>query len=178
MRKNLLRIAIILFCVWHMTAVAVYIIPDETKDPITPKLEDTILPAARPYLLMTSQWQKWNIFSPDPLRRVSSYDIQVNEEGVWRTTKRLEYKLLPWWNRAKELKILRRVEDGGEKAGKAYLEAACREEIVPRGALVRLQIDSYVIPTKHELEEMGGWKEWIPERRETTLGETYCPTHS
>ncbi len=178
MRIRLLRIAIIVFCIWHMTAVAVYIIPDEAKDPVTPKLEEVILPAARPYLLMTSQWQKWNIFSPDPLRRVSAYDIEVNEEGRWRTVKRLEYRLLPWWHRAKELKILRRVEEAGEKAGKAYLEGMCREGAVPRGALVRLQIDAYVLPMKQELEDAGGWEEWKPERRVSTLAETYCPTHS
>ncbi len=175
MRRCLTRTGIVLFCLWHMTAVAAYVIPDEAKDPVSDFTRTRITPLIRPYMLATSQWQKWNIFSPDPLRRVSSYDLDVrDDDGRWRTVRRIEFGLLPWHKRAKELKILRRTEDAGERGGAMYLAAVCRELRLPAGTLLRLRLDSYVLPTPRELEQAGGWSMWNPSRRSSTLAEHAC----
>src|SRR5437764_493460 len=98
-RRNL----IILFCLWHMTAVAVFLLPQRAWNRAIKQL-------TTPYVLLTSQWQQWDIFSPDPLRRVSFYSLTTDDNAGAKTLLQLDYAHLPWNARAKELKILGRLQ--------------------------------------------------------------------
>src|SRR3989338_8562400 len=140
------RTVIILFCIYHMAAVGLFSIPME--DAAMQPLRQTVLPYIRPYLLVTSQWQQWNLFAPDPLRRVTEFAIEMRQGNTWVPYKIIHSKTIPWWRDDDELKLLRRLEDGGEKMKplqRRYLEMHCHEEDLPAATTLRLMIRWHVI---------------------------------
>src|SRR5687768_11713294 len=88
------RSAIISFVLWHMFAVVVYALPHDADDRLNTWIRSELKPIVRPYILLTSQWQQWNLFSPDPLRRVTAYDIQRNDREGWTTIKVIDWNTL------------------------------------------------------------------------------------
>jgi hypothetical protein len=173
-----LRWVIILFCVFHMAAVAIYCIPDESKDHVSRFIAQHGTPLVRPYLLITSQWQKWNIFSPDPIRRVSVYRIEMDRNGVWIPALRIDPFSIPWWKHAKTLKLLNNIQDNPDSGGEVLLSFLCRTNIVPGGALVRFTADISVIPSPAELKEMGGWNHFMPTFKPSPIATFVCPRTS
>lgn len=174
MQKTIGKIAIVLFCVWHMFAVAIYIIPDEADGTIPAFLKTEILPYVRPYILMTSQWQQWNIFAPDPIRRVSFYEIDVLQNGRWEAGLRIDRSTYSWRNRAKEFKIIRRTNENGDEAAKNYLTSLCRDGTFGEGTTVRMVEDFYVLPTGKELTSMDGWSHFTPIHEGKELATITC----
>lgn len=172
--RHLGRLLIIAFCVWHMIATAIYVIPDESKNAPAKAIQAFIMPAAQPYLYATSQWQKWNIFSPDPIRRVSSYFFEIEKEGSWHPLLDVRPREIAWWKRSRELKVLRRTEEGGQAAAQAYLRYLCRIGLAPAGAHIRLRREYYVIPTGVEVRSMGGWQAFSPQTTTDILTDLYC----
>ena len=143
------RLAIIAFSLWHMAAVGIYSLPNETEDRVTVWMKVHLIPIVRPYLFATSQWQQWNLFSPDPIRRVSFYSVTIDAEGSPEETVFLDHEHLPWWRDGDELKILRRMEDADEQwegVRMLYLEMFCRERGLPPGTALTLAVRGYVIP--------------------------------
>ncbi len=139
--KILRKTLIVLFCLWHATAIALYSIPDEALDPVSTYLRDYGRPIVRPYIFTTSQWQLWNLFSPDPLRRVTFHGIEIQEGELWRMVANMAPNALPWWGDADELKLLRRLEEntnGGTQFQERYLQLFCKEHRLPRGMPIRL----------------------------------------
>ncbi len=113
---------IVAFCLWHMTAVALYVVPGALKTRWSPIGE--IRSLTDPYVLMTSQWQQWNIFSPNPLRRVSTFRVESTVNGVVGPTI-VDSERLSIWRRAKELKVLYRLEEEWASARETYLLSLC-----------------------------------------------------
>jgi len=58
------RKAINLLIVWHLFALAIWLLPDHSSSP-SPIIEGS-LGAVRPYMTFTGFAQNWNMFSPDP----------------------------------------------------------------------------------------------------------------
>ncbi len=174
MRIRLLHWGIIVFCVWHMFSVLIFIIPDEVRTKPIRWTIDASMPYVRPYMYVTSQWQKWNIFSPDPIRRVSAYELQIEQNGVWQRHALFRGQSMQWQFRTKELKILRQLEDS-KQIVPLYLADYCRTGKAPANARLKLKAISYVIPTKKELEEQGGWPSMKRNYWTTDLGEYTCP---
>ena len=58
------RKAINLFIVWHLFALAIWLLPDHGSSP-SPIIEGS-LPAVKPYMTFTGFAQSWNMFSPEP----------------------------------------------------------------------------------------------------------------
>ena len=109
MRKAL-RIAgqifIGVFFVLHVTAIGLYAIPMNTQDTTAKFLRDTVLQPFIPYILSTSQWQQWNLFSPDPLRRVTRYYIQQKtEDDRWATLASFTPETYSLWRHANHFKL-------------------------------------------------------------------------
>lgn len=113
---------IVAFCLWHMTGVALYVIPGSMR--AHSPLIGAVRSLTDPYVLMTSQWQQWNIFSPDPLRRVSTFRVESTVDGVVGPTI-VDSEQLSMWRQAKELKVLYRLEEEWASARETYLLSLC-----------------------------------------------------
>lgn len=159
------KIAIGLFCVWHMAAVAAYSLPNYAPAPVW-KAREAIVYVTRPYILLTSQWQKWNLFSPDPLRRVIAFHIErKNKDDTWEEIDVIGPDTA-WWHKATELKTIRRMEEseGGSNLlalRERYLQSYCKD--YSPGTDLRLRIKYYVIPRHVAPATINEWHAYTPQ---------------
>ena len=172
------RWIIILFCVWHATAVALYSLPPDAKNPLIVSLRNNGMRIFRPYVLLTSQWQQWNLFAPDPLRRVVRYFVEIRIDDRWETFAVLDSRTIAWWRDGDELKMLRRMEEGEEHwnpVRRRYLELFCMERNLTPGTPIRMVYDFHVIPATGSPLPLAWWRDWTPERRSRIGAEAFCP---
>lgn len=175
MWRRFLQIIIPLFCLWHMSAVALYLLPDRPQNPVLRYLAGSPKNFIRPYILFTSQWQKWDIFSPNPQRQVSIISIDRQQGGNWETIVQLDRDHLPTHIKVKELKILSRLTADWKGAAPDYLRAWCRELNMPNATL-RLAMRFYVIPLPADVHRMGGWSQWKPQLSTNIISTIRCPS--
>ena len=169
------RTVIILFCIYHMAAVGLFSIPME--DAAMQPLRQTVLPYIHPYLLITSQWQQWNMFAPDPLRRVTEFAIEMRQGGAWVLSESINPKTIPWWRDDDELKLLRHLEIGEEKMEPLrlrYLEMHCREKNFPAGTTLRLMVHWYIIQKPPFALPVDKWGVVSPTWHTKSAGEFTC----
>lgn len=163
-----------LFCLWHMAAIGIYSLQNVDSQPVLKWLEQKQY-IFRSYVLMTSQWQRWNLFSPDPLRRVIVMTVETQTDGIWRNVRTIDYDHLSYFRRASELKIIRRIEeDNQEKLKEVYLQDICRTEKIPFGTPIRLLKKAQVVPRHDAPQSIAYWRQWQPEWQETMEQETTC----
>lgn len=130
----------------------------------------------RPYILSTSQWQRWNLFSPDPLRRVIEFDIDQYIDGQWVEVFTLNEHTVGWWQRAPELKTMRRMEDDEKlPLRKRYVEDYCRIHDIPEGTRMQLRKRWFVIPKHTETKSITWWNQWQPQWNEKIDFTLSCP---
>lgn len=128
----------------------------------------------RPYVMLTSQWQQWNIFSPDPLRKVSMYRLDMlNANDHHETVLFIDSTSLRWHEREKELKILGRVESEWKELAPSYIRSLCPRIPAAAGRPVYLVAYSMVMPADNR--KLRGLSNWDPDVRERTLGSAICP---
>ncbi len=176
--RGVLKIIIASFVLWHMSAILLYNLYDFDTVPVLAWLQ-THRDIARPYLLVTSQWQRWNLFSPDPLRRVIEMDIDIELNGEWKTMHTVNHHTVSWWQRAAELKIIRRLEeDGLQELQARYVHDYCRTRKLAPGTHMRLRKRWFVIPKHDKTLSREWWNTWRPEWNEDILTETFCPETS
>ncbi|HRH94073.1 MAG TPA: hypothetical protein PKV72_06110 [Candidatus Peribacteria bacterium] len=156
-----------------MAAIAAYLLPQNTASARWNAFAVNAFNSARPYVLSLSQWQKWDIFSPDPLRRVSEYSVDVNEAGGWRTLKTLSFQTIPAYERAKELKILSRLEDNWQDMSATFLRGECEALPETAGRQLRLTAHSFILPK--ELHELTKFSDAPRQMTDKTLGTYQCP---
>ena len=168
---------VIAFCVWHMTAIAAYALPDTLKDvPVFKQFRNFVYPKTKAYVQITSQWQKWPLFAPDPLRRVIEFVVVAKVDGMWVETKRIASDTVPWWKHSSELKTIRRLEkkDHYGPLREAYVHEVCRTQRLPAGTPMQLRVDWYVIPRNAKPQSAAWWREWEPEWSSRVEEETVC----
>ena len=176
--RGLLKAVIACFVLWHMTAVLLYNLYDVDDVPVLGWLQEH-RNIARPYLLITSQWQRWNLFSPDPLRRVIEMDIDINLNGEWKTMHTVSHNTVSWWQRASELKIIRRLEEDELAELQArYMHDYCRSRKLAAGTQLRLRKRWFVIPKHEKTLSREWWNTWQPEWHDDILTDTSCPNIS
>lgn len=172
MLRRIAHVLIPLLCLYHMAAIGLYLVPfDDVHD----TLRQPVAAGKRwttPYVQLTSQWQWWNIFSPNPQRRVTSMRIEQKQGDRWVTVISLSRWDLPWWRRSKELKLLSRIEDDWNGLTPAYLQEWCEQAQLSGD--MRLMRKMFVIPLDHEVRRTGGWKNWKPIYEEAVVGSTTC----
>lgn len=172
------RWLVILFCLWHGAAVASYSLPPDANDPAMLLLRQKSMTLFRPYMLITSQWQQWNLFAPNPLRRVVRYVIQIRIGDTWKTVEVLDEHTIAWWRDADELKLLRRLEDGEDywtPVRNRYLEDICAQKKIAGGTPIRLYYRYYVIPKDDFWMPMSWWQKWEREWNKRIGAKTVCP---
>lgn len=176
--RRFLKIVIAAFVVWHMTAIFLYSLYNVEEVPVLEWLYSK-RPTVRPYVLATSQWQRWNIFSPDPLRRVIEMHIDQKIDGSWSTVNILNEHSVSWWQRAPELKITRRMEEEKmQPLQERYVHDFCRTQKIAEGTPMRLRKRWHVIPRNDEPQTRTWWNAWEPDWKDTELLETTCPQTS
>jgi len=146
--KSTAKWSIVVFCLFHMTAVALYTIPETTKDPLTLFVRTNITPVIRPYLFLTSQWQRWNLFSPDPLRRITTYTLEKETATGWESVPNFGYPRMSPFKHIDYFKILNALDNDREKlmpVRTAFLQSFCKEAGVMQGVHVRLHASSVVL---------------------------------
>ncbi len=178
MRTLLVKTGIILFCLWHMFAVAVYSVPLNVNTPWVVSLRESLRPRVMPYLFITSQWQQWNLFSPDPLRRVTSYVLQTrkNPEDAWVDFAVISRQTVPWSALSREIKFLGNLEWEEKNAPirRAVLQTYCRMLQLPTGTPVRLVNEYYVLPELQKPESMAYWRTYRPVTTRTPDVDVHC----
>lgn len=173
--RTIVKTLIALFCLWHMAAVGIYSLYGVEDYPILAWL-DSKRSHVRPYVLITSQWQRWNLFSPDPLRRVIQMSIDAQIKGSWRPAAVINEQTVSFWRRAPELKTLRRMEDESlEELQKRYVHVYCHDTGIAPGTPMRLRKEWFVIPKHDDMHPKQWWNDWQPEWHDKTLLETTCP---
>ncbi len=160
------RALIPVLCLFHMAAVTAYLLP--------PQLAGIrmLKQATEPYILRMSQWQKWDIFAPNPLRRVSVYRIEITRNGTDTVKIPLNSKSLPWYEQVKDMKILGRFQEGWKPLVPAYLSSYCKEHTI-HSPSVRLVATHYTIPLRSEAL-LTGWREHRQYHYEEVIASTSC----
>jgi hypothetical protein len=173
------KIILIFFLLWHMFAVAVYSIPRDAKDVFAQWSRIDLLPRVTPYMLITSQWQLWNIFAPDPLRRVTTYRIDIRTTEGWTTLTTVGPGSFSIFRHATHMKLLGNTldefKDNRAPIAGRYLHLLCAGHALPAGTPIRLFYDVYVIPFLTEPQTAGWWRMWKPEHSSSLGFTTTCP---
>lgn len=156
-----------------MAAVGISSMPVEARDPLTPGLRRRLFPIVRPYLLATSQWQLWNLFSPDPLRRVSEHRIDRLEGGRWIPTKTWNRETIGFTKNADTFKLFERIE-GSPLLWQRFLELQCTELLLRSGTPVRISQRSFILP-QDDADSIGGWDHFEPQWYEEIRSDRVCP---
>ncbi len=169
--RPLQKTLVVLFCIFHCAAVAIYLTP-RPASPLLSSIYTRVWNLTGPYILSFSQWQAWNIFSPDPLRKSTVYRIDRNIDDDWKPPVLLDYDHLSWMERAKTFKVLERLESGSEILIEPYLLSFCPAN--PAGTILRLTAVSRVLPI--ELEKLSKFSTLRFPTDEWTMGEVTCPS--
>lgn len=180
--RTLGKILFVLFLGWHMFAVAVYSIPREAKDAFAVWTRIDILPIITPYMFATSQWQLWNIFAPDPLRRVTSYLVfaETGDNGQdWNQIDEITPHSFSIFRHSTQMKLMSNLldelkDDRGPFVGR-YLELECAARHVVQGTPVRLVYRSYVLPVPPASKNRSWWDTWTPSPTELIGFTITCP---
>lgn len=160
-----------------MMAIAVYALPPDVNTPLVKWLKDNPRVVVKKYVLTTGQWQLWNIFAPNPLRRITFFSLEAKQGDEWKEMTRMDTAHLPWWSQAYTLKISRRLEK--ESKYQVFRERItvryCELLPLPPGTEIRLVKNSYVIPRNEIRNSFSWWNSWKPEWSRSVDVETACP---
>ena len=158
------------FCLWHMFAVACFIIPLSYPGGMG-VIGQRLHEFSAPYVLSFSQWQQWNLFAPDPIRRVSQYTIDRDADGVWTPTQLIDPTTRPFYEYAKLMKVLGRLETSHSSLVQPFLRFQCAETEAKK---LRLRIDSFVLP--NDLLSLTRLKTSDLPRTQRIAGMVDCPS--
>ena len=182
MKNILLRSVIIFFCLWHMSAVAIYTIPRESTDRVSIWAREKLLPKVTPYMLQTSQWQLWNLFAPNPLRRVTYYALDTWENGAWQEHTVIRPGTYPFWSHAWHFKMLLALWEENRvdllPVSEHLAQLQCERFGIAPGQRMRLRYEITVVPYFPAPVGIAAWKQWQPQWENITALETTCPTKS
>lgn len=149
-----------------MAAVGAYAIPGDARDGLSRWIKQHMSTYVAPYILATSQWQQWNLFSPDPLRRVTEYRLEVQQDPTWVHLQTIKPGSFPWWRHAPQFKMLGSLLEWDAKRDAIvdrFLQLACQEHSLQPGTPIRLVYRSYIIPAHEHLAAVSWWWNWQPE---------------
>jgi hypothetical protein len=159
------RTIIAVFFVWHATAIGVYALPWVATDTVTTSIKKSVGPYVHPYVLWTSQWQQWNLFSPDPLRRVSQYTIHEKRGDEWVRIETIRPGTYSIWRHAARFKIMSAILESDEPSEafvQNFLRRYCLEKGLAPDATVKVTYQTYILPKPDEPHSLTWWWYWEP----------------
>lgn len=134
-----------LFCLGHMTAVAFFVVPVSYPGGMG-KIGQALHDVSAPYVLSLSQWQQWNLFAPDPIRRVSRFVVDMRTNNQWVPTAFIDPTSRAFYEYPKLMKVLGRLETTHAVLVEPFLLFYCQTEKVTQGKELRLRINYVVLP--------------------------------
>lgn len=148
--KTMGQVLVGVFVVWHAFAVATYAIPISTQSVFARSVRNISVTMTRGYVLSLSQWQQWNLFAPDPMRRVPSYEVQRQDVGQWLTIASINPDSFSWAHQATRYKLLiGMLEQDQETYSPLMVEHFLRNYCAPNslnsGTNLRLVYRPYVV---------------------------------
>jgi hypothetical protein len=117
-------------------------------------------------MYVSSQWQQWNLFSPDPLRRVTEYYIDSRDGDTWTQRMNISNSSIGYFRVADEMTIIRKFEELGQPlypVFSQYLAAYCTPLGIKDGTDIRLRYRYAVLPKVNPGERLDWWNEWKPD---------------
>ncbi len=149
---------------WHVFAVGVYALPLQATDRLTVLLRGTLMSAVTPYIQTTSQWQQWDLFSPNPYTRVSRYTFEVRDaEGAWTPAVTMDASSFPIFRRAALLKLFHNIlDDANPLLTQRLMRHLCADRGLAAGTPVRLRMEAYVLPHPPSPMPVAAWRAWQP----------------
>lgn len=164
------RFLIIVFCCFHVVAVAAMTYPGELETEAIGRVRNTVRQYTDRYLNWTSQWQYWNLFAPNPTNWITEHRIEMFDGREWKTVQLIGGHTLSVWHRSDELKIQQRIEeDDGQTMRERYLSDACARAGVPPGTLSRLILRTNTLTRDEPIPRLGG--DWY----EKVSATVFCP---
>lgn len=159
-----------------MATVAIYSIPTDGNG-IAQTVRFKLLPIIRPYILTLSQWQQWNLFSPNPLRRVTTFHLDVQQGTTWVPLKSFDPRQESAWNKdTYMLKALITFDSNDELYNSsllALMRSYCISDLIPQGTTLRMRRDYYIVP--HDKEPVSEWLKGPPASESKPDLLTRCP---
>lgn len=164
--RSIGKLCIAAFVIWHAFSVAIYTIPRESKDAFSIKIREKLIPIVAPYMFTTSQWQLWNLFAPDPLRRVTFYKLEIMRNGEWIEHELIQPGSYSVWRHATRFKMMGNTFDEFSEnvmdLSIRYLQRTCEKNNMPDGTPIRMRYIVYVIPKNERPMPLSWWKQWSP----------------
>lgn len=155
------KTAVALLVLFQMSAVAVFSIPSEATGTVARYLTEHLRPQVAPYVLMTSQWQEWNLFAPDPLRQVRGYEVEAEDGLGWKTIAAVNPNSFPWWRHGTYAKLMTSMlvkeRYDYDVFRERFLQFLCHDMGVAPGTMVRLRETMSVIPYTDVHQDKAWW---------------------
>ncbi len=144
------KTAVAVSVVLHMAAVLAFSVPSAASGWPASFLRDTVNPQLGPYLLMTSQWQEWNLFAPDPQRQVRTFAVDAEDGVRWKTVASFGPGAFPWWRHATYAKLLpaalMKERLDYDVFRERFLQILCNDLGLAPNVMVRLRENMKMIP--------------------------------
>lgn len=178
--RIVVQVLIGVFFVWHALSVSLYAIPMISKDPLLRPLRDTSMKLIAPYMLSLSQWQQWNLFSPDPLRHVTQYRIERQlSTGQWEVLESLTPAMFGPLRLSTHFKMyigmLERDSDTYRPAVlRHFLLAYCESHSLPSDTPVRLIYSRYSITKPSSFLAAFHADPWPPHPQQESSDPAFC----
>jgi hypothetical protein len=128
-----------------MFAVAVFVVPISYPGGMG-VIGQRLHEFSAPYVLSLSQWQQWNLFAPDPIRRVSTFIVDTRENNQWVPTAFIDPTSRAFYEYPKLMKVLGRLETTHAGLVEPFLQFYCQTEKETQGKELRLRINYVVLP--------------------------------
>ncbi len=169
------------FFLWHAFSVATYAIPVPTQNAAAIWVRNHAISLNRWYMLGLSQWQQWNLFSPDPMRRVPSYDVQrETSPGTWETVASITPDSFSWWQQTTRYKMLIGALETDQESYTPllvnhFLTSYCAPINLPAGTPLRLRYHPYVVSYSENMFEAMRPDPWPPAYIDSFSEPVTCP---
>ena len=168
-------IAIVLFCLWHMAAILINARPTNVEQLNILTLLARQEPYVRPYILLTSQWQHWNIFAQSTSLAMTETHIEKLSDGEWSTVRIIDRTHPGLFRHSPEnVSINHLMNDGVEALKEPYLQDVCRTEHLQTGTQVRIRKRFAFFPSHAGQQSIGWWRAWQPAWSEMIVANSSC----
>lgn len=162
------KTVLVLFLLWHMAVIGIWCLPERDPNRVWIKtMREKLSPYIRPYLLVTSQWQNWGVFSQNSLSRIVQHRIDVWKDGRWVPRRDLSFAAIPWFRNEAETSLMRGIEgDDAWPVRERYLQQQCIELRLASGTYLHFAYPYYDMPMPERAKPFSYWHAWKPQWQE------------
>ncbi len=162
--RFLIKTGIVLFCLWQMAAIAIWAQPTNFFNSKTLRWMQNKIPYVLPYILVTSQWQHWNLFPVSPSVAVNEEFLEKQDEnGRWTIVRTIDGNSLGFFEQGNEVVLMFRMTfEGLVVAREPYMQDFCRSQHLRPGTSVRIRRRFAPVPPHLVPQSVDWWRSWKP----------------